>query len=439
LADDALKAARSLGADAADVLAVHSTEVEASCRLGQVEGLERSESVGLGLRVFIGRRVAVVSTNELTVQAVRALAERAMDMARVAPEDPFLRLAEPEEHGKPKAIEGIFSPEMPEGDALLQTALSTEEAARAVAGIRNSEGASASASRGWRRLLTSRGFDAEYATSLFSLSCSVLAGPDDAMQRDYDYALRRSWKDLPTPEAIGQEAARRTLARVGANRVPSGTYPIMLDPRVARGLVGSLAGAINGSSIARGTSFLKGDRERQLFHPSIHLMDDPLRPGGLASRPFDAEGLGGIPRAMIEDGCLHHWFLDISTATQLGMKSTAHASRGLSGSHSPSPTNLYLAAGEQSPEAMMAEIGTGLYVTEGFGSGLNTTTGDYSQGVAGFMIRQGKLAEPVHELTIAGDMRTLFPEWRAANDLRFEFGTNSPTLYLGEMTVAGAQ
>ena len=432
-----LGAAKSAGADRADAVLVGSISLSVSRRLGRTEHLERSESRDLGLRVFLGQRVAIVSSSTVDPAGFARLAERAVAMARVVPEDPYAGL---EEVHAPRdaAPFDLVDPCEPDAAALLARAAMAEDAAMAVPGITNSEGAEAGFSRVEIALATSAGFHGAYLRTGHSVSATALAGTGTGMQRDYDYSSAVHLEDLEDPGAIGHRAAERALARLNPQRPRTGRMPIVFDPRVSSSLLGHLTGAINGASVARGTSFLKDRLGARLFPAGVFVHDDPLRKRGLRSRPFDGEGTPTAPRAFIEDGVLTSWLLDGRSARQLGMRSTGHAARGTGGPPSPAPSNLYLAAGTLSPAELMADIGTGLYVTELIGMGVNGVTGDYSRGAAGFMIRHGALAEPVAEITIAGHLLEMFATLVPANDLRFRRGTDAPTVRVGDMTLAGS-
>ncbi len=432
-----LEAARRAGADQADALLAQGASLGVSRRLGAIEELERSESVDLGLRVFLGARIAIVSGTDASPAGFAALAERAVAMARVVPEDRFTTIADAPPPA-PHALD-LDDGQEPDADTLLARAALAEEAALAVAGVTNSEGASAGWSRGTRALATSRGFFGEYARSSHSISATALAGSGTGMQRDYDHSSATHLSDLDAPDRIGRKAGEQAVARLEPARPASAKdVSVVYHPRVAGSLLGHLAGAINGAAVARGTSFLKGAMGTRILPEGLSLLDDPLRPRGLRSRPFDGEGQGGMRRAMVEGGVLRAWFLDGRSAAQLGLASTGHASRGTSGPPSPSPTNLWLEGGSGTAEALMADIAEGIFVTELIGMGVNGVTGDYSRGAAGFRIRDGRLAEPVSEITLAGNLKEMFLRLRAAGDLEFRRGTDAPTLRVDGMTLAGA-
>ncbi|MBV9783519.1 MAG: TldD/PmbA family protein [Acidisphaera sp.] len=437
LLDDLLGRARAAGAEQADAVLVAGTSLSVACRLGRTEHLERAEGRDLGLRVFVGRCSAIVSASSTDSAGFAQLAERAVAMARVVPEDPFADLADPQPPQDPAPLD-LVDPAEPDAESLLTRALAAEEAALAVHGITNSEGGGAAFGRIDIHLATSRGFAGHYVRTSHSVSASAVAGSGTAMQRDHDFSSAVHLADLEEAAAIGRSAGERAVARLDPRRPKTAKLPVVFDPRVAGSLLGHLAGAINGAAIARGTSFLKEKLGSRIFPVGIFIHDDPVRHRGLRSRPFDAEGLPTRARALVEDGVLTTWLLDTRSARQLGLSSTGHAARSTGGPPSPAASNLYLAPGTLSPAALMADISEGLYVTELIGMGVNGITGDYSRGAAGFMIRDGALAEPVAEITIAGTLPEMFANLAAADDLRFKRGTDSPTVRLEGMTLAGA-
>ena len=433
---DLIARARSAGADAADAVLISGTSLSVQRRLGKTEHVERSEGQDLGLRVFLGRRAAIVSSSTVAPSSFKELAERAVAMARVVPEDPYAGLADTAAPPEPAALD-LEDASEPATEALVARAATAEDAALAVPGITNSEGAEAGFGRTEAFLVTSAGFAGSLLRTSHSVSASAIAGAGTGMQRDYDYHSTIHLADLDDPAAIGRSAAERAIARLNPARPSTAKLPVIYDPRVAGGLLGHLAGAINGASVARGTSFLKDKLGQRIFAAGIVVRDDPRRVRGPRSRTFDGEGTPTAARALIDDGVLTTWLLDSRSARQLGLHSTGHAVRGTGGPPSPSPTNLYLAAGSLTPVELMADIKLGLYVTELIGMGVNGVTGDYSRGAAGFMIRDGAIAEPVAEITIAGNLLGMFASLTPANDLRFRRGTDSPTVRVDGMTMAG--
>ena len=434
---DLIARARAAGADAADAVLVAGTSLSVQRRMGHTEQLERAEGRDLGLRVFVGQRSAVVSSTAVDPAGFSALAERAVAMARVVPEDPYGGLAD--EAAPPVSLDlDLEDTAEPDAAALIEVANIAEAAALAVPGVTNSEGGSAGYSRTEVVLVTSAGFAGRTTRSGHSISATALAGSGTAMQRDYDYTSAVHLADLEDPALIGRNAGERAIARLNPTRPKTGRMVVVFDPRVAASLLGHLAGAINGAGVARGTSFLKDSLGQRIFPAGITIIDDPHRRRGLRSRLFDGEGVAGQRMELVSDGVLTTWLLDSRSARQLGLKTTGHAGRGTGGPPSPGPTNLYLAPGTLSPTALMADIKEGLYVTEMIGMGVNGVTGDYSRGATGFMIRNGILAEPVAEITIAGRLQDIFAGLVAANDLKLRRGMDAPTLRITEMTLAGS-
>jgi PmbA protein len=433
-----LKDARAAGADAADALLVENVSASVSYRLGKLEDIERAESHDLGLRVFVGQKVAFISSTDFSRDSLSQLAGRALAMAKLAPEDKFAGLAPKSRLATAFADLDIEDASEPSADALVGRARDVEGAAMAVKGVTNSEGGGASFSRTRVALATSEGFFGSYAGTSSGIGVAVVAGEGTAMERDYDQASARHAADLESAAAVGRSAGERTVKRLNPRKAKSQAVPIVYDPRVAGGLVGHFVGAISGSSIARGVSFLKDRLGQAVFGASINIVDDPHRRRGLRSKPFDGEGVANRRWALIESGVLKTWLLDCASAKQLGLQTTGHAARGTGGPPAPSPTNLYMEAGTLTPKALMADIKQGFYVTELIGMGVNGVTGDYSRGAAGFWIENGELAYPVSEITIAGNLKDMFRQLTPANDLAFKYGTNAPTLRIEGMTVAGS-
>jgi PmbA protein len=428
-------AARKSGADAADAVAVRGRSTGVSVRLGKVESTEASESDDISLRVFVGKRVASVSATASSDPA--ELAGRAVAMARVSPEDPFQGLADASRLVKKPRDLDLFDPTVISAEKLREDALAAEEAALAVQGVTNSGGSSASAGLGGLVLATSEGFLGQYVASRFSRSTSVIAGEGTGMERDYDFSSRQHFSDLDSPETIGRKAAERAVKRLNARKAKTGPVDVIYDPRVARGIAGHLGAAINGASVARKTSFLRDMMGKQVAHASITITDDPLRVRGQSSRPFDGEGVEGMPLDMVKDGVLRYWFLSTSAARELGLETNGRGSRAGS-SISPSSSNLAIEPGGKSPEELIKALKTGFYVTEVFGQGVNMVTGEYSRGASGFWIENGELAYPVSEVTIASNLKDMFLKMIPANDLDRNFGTAAPTLLIEGMTLAGS-
>jgi PmbA protein len=436
IAERLVAAARRAGADAADALAVRSVSLSVEVREGEVEESERSEGDDIGLRVLVGPRQAVVSSNDVKAD-VAALAERAVAMARVAPEDPFAGLAEPAALARDMPDLDLLDPDLPSVAVLEDRAKRAEAAALAMEGVTKSGGASASAGIGGMVLLTSTGFRGSYLSSGHSVSMTAIAGDGTGMERDYDYSSALHRSDLESSEKVGRTAGERAVERLHPRKVDTRRVPVVFDRRVAGSLIGHLASGVNGSAIARKTSFLKDKMGKRLFKSGIDVIDDPLRRRGLRSRPFDAEGIGCKTLAVVQDGILASWLLDCATARELGLTSTGHAQRGVSSTPSPGSSNLYLAPGVDSPAALMEDVRDGFYVSEFIGTGVNQVTGDYSRGASGFWIENGKRSYPVSEVTVAGSLIDMFAGLTPANDLEFRFGINAPTLRVEGLTVAG--
>jgi PmbA protein len=429
--------ARHAGADAADAVAMRSMSLSIEVRDGAVEESERSEGDDVGLRVLVGRKQAVVSTNDFSRDGIGALAERAVAMARVAPEDKFAGLADEKllAHDFPDL--DLVDPELPTIATLETMAREAEAAALAVKGVAKSGGASASAGIGGMVLVTSHGFRGAYLGSRHGLSMTAIAGEGTGMERDYDFSSALHASDLESPSKIGRTAGERAIERVNPRKVTTRKVPVVFDPRVANSLVGHLAGAVNGAAVARKSSFLKDKMGIKLFADGVRILDDPLRKRGLRSRPFDAEGVAGRRLALIDDGVLRSWLLDCATARELNLVTTGHAQRGVSSTPSPGASNLHLDAGTQSPEQLIADIEDGFYVTDLIGSGVNGVTGDYSRGASGFWIENGQRTFAVSEVTIAGRLLDMFRGLTPASDLGFRFGINAPTVRLEGLTIAG--
>lgn len=430
-----VEAAKRAGADVADAVAVRGRSNGVSVRLGKVESTESSESEDVSLRVFVGRRVASVSATAASDS--EALAERAVAMARVSPEDPYQGLADAALLVRTPRDLDLFDATEVSTERLKDDALAAEEAALAVKGVTNSGGSGASAGLGGLVLATSHGFVGQYVASRFSRSASVIAGEGTRMERDYDYSSRQHFADLDTPEAIGRQAGERAVRRLGARQAATGPVNVVFDPRVARGIAGHLAGAINGASVARKTSFLRDMMGKQVAAAAITASDEPLRVRGQASRPFDGEGVEGEKLLMVEKGVLNHWFLSTSAARELGLVTNGRGSRN-SSSVSPSSTNFAIEPGDRTPKELIGSLKSGFYVTEVFGQGVNMITGEYSRGASGFWIENGELAYPVSEVTIASNLKTMFLNMVPASDLDRNFGTAAPTLLIEGMTLAGS-
>ena len=435
---DLLKWAKAAGADSADALYVNGESISVAQRMGKREKLESSEGRDLGLRVFVGKRQAFVSSTDFAPASLRTLAGRAVDMARAVPEDPVCGIAPEELLARSWPDLDLSDKVRPSAKALLTMAAEAEDAARAVKGVTNSEGAEASWGRTSVMLAASNGFSGGYRRSGYSLSCAVLGGEGTGMERDYEWSSAVHLEDLMAARTVGRNAGKFVVRRLNPRKAKSARVPVVYDRRVSGGLIGHLAGAINGRAVARGTSFLKDKMGEKIFADGIRILDNPHRKRGLGSRPFDAEGLPTKRCAVIDDGRLTTWLLDLAAARQLKLKPTGHASRGTSGPPSPTTSNFYLEKGKLSLDELLGDIKSGLYITDMIGFGVNGVTGDYSRGASGFWIENGKLAWPVSGITVAGNLKDMFMNMTPANDLQFKSSTNAPTVRIEGMTVAGA-
>jgi len=434
-----LDAARTAGADTADALAVSGASVSIDIRAGALEQAERSEATEVGLRVLIGGRQACVSASDISPATFARRAERAVAMAREAPEDPYAGLAAPDQLARNwdlAAFELADPGEEPIPAALERDARTAESAAMAQAGITQVE-ASAGYSRRPLHLATSNGFSGGYARTSHSVSAVAFTGSGTGMERDWAGEGRIWAADMPAAAEIGELAAIRALQRAGATRPVTGTYPVLFDERIASSLIGHLLSAVNGASVARGSSWLRDALGLQVLPASLSVIEDPHRPRISGSRPFDGEGLPTARRAIVQDGILTGWTLDLATGRQLGMPSTASASRSTSAPPSPSTSNIDLTMGTASREDLIRDMGTGLLVTSMIGSTINPTTGDYSRGASGFWVQNGVIQHPVNECTIAGNLRDMLLRIIPANDARPHFSTRVPSILIEGMTLAG--
>lgn len=430
-----VEAAKRAGADDADAVAVRGRSSGVSVRLGKVENTSASEGDDMALRVFVGQRVASVSATMNSDP--KALAERAVAMARVSPEDPYQGLADPALLVKaPRDLDLYDSSELTTAE-MREQALAAEEAALAVKGVINSGGSSVGSGLRGLVLATSSGFLGHYVASGFSRSVSAIAGEGIGMERDYEHSSRLHYADIKSPEIVGRSAGERAVRRLNPRKAATGTIDVIFDPRVARGIAGHIAGAINGASVARKTSFLRDSMGKQIASAAITVTDEPLKKRGQASRPFDGEGVEGAKLLMVDKGILNHWFLSTSAARELGLVTNGRGARGAS-SVSPSSTNLAIESGEASPEELIRSLKTGFYVTEVIGQGVNMVTGEYSRGASGYWIENGELSYPVSEVTIASNLKDMFLRLVPANDLDRSYGTAAPTLLVEGMTLAGS-
>lgn len=436
-----LQAARSAGADGADAMAITGTSISVDVRGGKLEQAERSEGTDIGLRVFVGQRQANVSSSDTRPETLIAMAERAVAMAKEAPEDPYIGLADPDQLAQSwdlDALELTDPTAEPDPATLQQDAARAEATAQAVEGITQVQSATAAYGHRDVFLAASNGFAGGYARTDRATSCVAIAGTGTGMERDHDGDMRIFQSDLRSPEDIGATAAQRTLERVGARQPQTGTYSVLFDERISSSLIGHFLAAINGTAIARGASWLLDAHGQQVLPKGLCLIEDPLRPRATGTRPFDAEGLATARREIVQDGMLCGWTLDLATARKLGHRSTANATRGTSAPPSPSPWNVALSPGSHSRADLLRDMGTGLLVTSMIGSTINPNTGDYSRGASGFWVENGELQYPVNGCTIAGNLRDMLKAIVPANDARQHLSRVVPSLLVEGMTLAGA-
>ncbi|EEE38000.1 PmbA [Rhodobacteraceae bacterium KLH11] len=440
ISQDLLDAARKAGAEAADAIVIDGSSVSVEVRGGALEHAERSEATDLGLRVFLGKRQAIVSSSDSRAETLAAMAERAVAMAREAPEDPFTGLADPDQLIRNWDMEAfeLFDPTPePSAEALMQDALSAEASALAVAGVTQVSDAAASYGTHRVHLAATNGFSGGYRRSARSTSCVAISGEGTGMERDYDGDSRSFQSDLRDPAEIGRTAGERAVGLVGARKPRTGGFPVMFDERISSSLIGHLLAASNGAAIARGASWLKESLGQQVLPAHLSLIEDPHRPRISGSRPFDAEGLATQRRVIVEDGVLTGWTMDLSSARKLGMAPTGNAARGVSGPPSPSNWNLSLTQGDKTRAELLQDMGTGLLVTSMIGSTINPNTGDYSRGASGFWVENGEITHPVNECTIAGNLRDMLMRIIPANDARPYLSRVVPSLLIEGMTLAG--
>ncbi|SDO05393.1 PmbA protein [Lutimaribacter pacificus] len=441
LCDDLLTAAKRAGADAADAIALAGTSVSIDVRAGALEQAERSEGTDIGLRVFVGQRQANVSASDTRAETLAEMAERAVAMAREAPDDPYAGLADPDQLARDPDIAALElmdpTPE-PDPQALQQDALAAEAAALDVDGVTQVQAAHAGYGRTDIWLAATNGFSNGYTRTQRSLSAVAIAGTGTGMERDHDGDSRIFQADLRSAGNIGRVAGERAVAALGARKPPTGRYPVVYDERISSSLIGHLLGAANGASIARGASWLRDALGQQVLPAHLSLIEDPHRPRATASRPFDAEGLPTQRRAVVENGVLTGWTLDLATGRKLGMPSTGNAARGTSSPPGPSAWNISLTQGDRTRDDLLRDMGTGLLITSMIGSTINPNTGDYSRGASGFWVENGQIAYPVNECTVAGNLRDMLMSLVPANDARPWLSRVVPSLLVEGMTLAGA-
>ncbi len=433
-ASQLVEAARKAGADACDAVAVTGISLSVDVRDGKIEETDRAEGDDVTLRVFVGKKTAMVSAN--SIDDPDALAERAVAMARVAPENPYAGLADPQLLVETLPELELLDKTELDAERLAALALEAEAAGLEVAGVSKSGGAGASWRLGGVVLATSHGFQGAYLSSRYGLSMTAIAGEGTGMERDYDFDSRTFFEDMEDPADIGRRAGERAVRRLNPQKISTRTANIVYEARAARSLVGHFAGAVNGASIARKTSFLKDKMDQPVFASGIQIVDDPFKRRGGATRPFDGEGTRADVLNMIEDGVLKHWFLDGATARELGLAPNGRANRS-GGGTSPGSTNLTLMGGEKTPEQLMKEAGSGLLVTDLIGQGVNGVTGDYSRGASGFWFEDGEPVQAVSEITIAGNLTGMFQRLVPANDLDARYAVAAPSILIEGMAIAG--
>jgi len=440
-AEAVLKKAARRGASAADLFFSEGTSFSAQVRLREVEKTSSAKSKGLGLRIFFGKRAAVVSTSDLDDPALDQLVEDACALARCVEEDPFSGLPDAAAYATDFPALDLVDPEI--GGLSIEEKIDLARQAEQAAfdsdsRITNSEGADFGHTENRILYATSAGFAQTYSTSALSLSVSPIAASDGQMQRDYWYTMSRKYRGLQTPLSVGRTSAQRALRRLGARKVATQQVPVVFDPETAASLLEHLASALSGYAIYKKASFLADRLGAQIAAPSITLYDDPTLPSGLGSRPFDGEGLPARKKSVIENGVLKSYLLDTYSGRKLGLPSTGNAVRGTAGPPSVGVSNFYLSAGAYTPDEIIASVRTGLYVTELIGFGVNTVTGDYSRGACGLWIDNGALTYPVEEITLAGNLREMFQQIEmVGNDLDLTRAIAAPTLKINGLTLAG--
>ena len=441
LTQSLLDAAKKAGAQAADAVAMAGDSQSIEVRAGKLEHAERAEGVDIGLRVLIGHRQACVSASDIRPETISAMAERAVAMAREAPEDPYCGLADPSQLARlwdAAALELADPADAPSSADLQIQALEAEAAALAVKGVAQTQSAGAGYGKSTFHMAMSNGFSGGFAHTSSSVSCVAITGEGLEMEREYAGEGRTFAADMPIAREIGQLAGERAVARFKPRRPPTGAFPVLYDERISSGLIGHLVGAINGAAITRGSSWLKDAMGEQVLAVGLSIVEDPTRKRIGGSRPFDGEGLPVATRHLVKDGILQSWTLDLATARQLGLQSTGNASRGTSSPPSPGAGNLELTQGNKTKADLLADMGTGLLITSLIGSSINPTTGDYSRGASGFWVENGQITHPVNECTIAGNLRDMLKRIIPANDARAHLSRVVPSLLVEGLMLAGA-
>jgi len=436
-ADFLIKKSKKSGADSVDVVYFENTNIDVGCRLKKIEKLERAESNDLGLRFIKNKKQVIVSSNNLTKKSLEELVSKASSMVDAVPKDPYCSIAKKKDIIKKIPNLGIFDNKEPTIKSLKEKVIEAESAGLNVKGVTNSEGAEIGWNKSKIHLFNSNGLNASYQSSSFNIYAVLIAGHTTSMEREYEYATSVFEKDLTKTSLIGKKAGESAVKKLNPKKIKTSKIPVIFSPRVANSFLKHLSNSINGNLITRGTSFLKKKLNKEIFSSDINITDDPLKKKGLQSRPFDGEGLETKKIKIVKDGKLKTWFLDLSTACQLKLKSTAHASRGISSPPAPSPTNLYFEPGYITPKNLIGNIKKGVYLTELMGSSVNLINGDYSRGGSGFWIDKGEITYPINGITIADNLNEMFKKTILANDLEFKQGLNSPTMLIENMIVAG--
>jgi len=436
-ADFLIKKSKKSGADNVDVVYIENTNIDVGCRLRKIERLERSESNDLGLRFIKNKKQVIVSSNDLAQKSLEELVFKASKMVGAVPKDPYCSIAKKKDLIKKIPNLEIFDNKEPTIKSLKDKVIEAENAGLDVKGITNSEGTEI----GWNKskiyLFNSNGLNVNYQSSSYGIYAVLIAGSGTSMEREYEFASSVFEKDLTKTSLVGKKAGELAVKKLNPKKIKTSKIPVIFSPRVANSFLKHLSNAINGNSITRGTSFLKKKLNKKIFSSDINIIDDPLKKRGLQSKPFDGEGLETKKTQIIKNGKLKTWFLDLATAHQLKLKSTAHASRNISSPPTPNPTNLYFEPGNISPKNLIGNIKKGIYLTELMGSSVNLINGDYSRGGSGFWIDKGQITYPVNEITIADNLNEMFKKIILANDLEFKQGLNSPTMLIEDMIVAG--
>jgi len=439
LLQELIKKSISSGADAADAIWAQNNSLSVTCRFGKLDEIQRSDESIIGLRVFDGHRQAIVSSSDSSPEIFQNLVDQALEMARSVPEDEYIGLAPSDQLTSRLSNIDSCDPNDVSTDQLIEAARECEDSALSVKGVTNSEGGQANWGRSKTAIVASNGFKKTFENTGGSYSVSVIAGElSSGMQTDYDYTLAVYSEDLKNPSTLGTNAAQRAIKKLGARKIKSGKFPVVFEPRVARGLVGHFISAINGNLVAKKTTFLNDCLEKNIFNKDVNINEDPHKPRGLRSKPCDSEGIENKSRRLIDSGKLTTWLLDLRSARKLGLPPTGHAARSISSPPHPAATNVFLCNGSVTPQDLINEIKQGLYVTETFGHGVNMVTGDYSRGVSGFWIEKGEITFPVNEITIAGNLKEIFMGLTAANDLEKAYGIDSPTILIETMSIAGS-